>query len=87
MACDASAPSQRLVVSRSSEPGVPVMWPRLMNVKSTGQYLGVTVWRVRGLIHAGVLKPVRIPLGNGAEERKHLLDRHDLDELIERWKA
>jgi hypothetical protein len=87
MACDASAPSQRLVVSRSSEPGVPVMCPRLMTVKSTGQYLGVTVWRVRGLIHAGVLKPVRIPLGNGAEERKHLLDRRDLDELIERWKA
>jgi hypothetical protein len=41
---------------------------------------------VRDLEAAGVLKRVRVPLPNGGELRKVLLDREDLDQLITRWK-
>jgi excisionase family DNA binding protein len=60
--------------------------PRLLTVRNAANYLGISMSRVRSLIHREVLTPVRIPLGDGREERRHLLDVADLDALIEGWK-
>jgi len=60
--------------------------PRLLSLKATATYLGVTGWTVRDLDAAGVIKRIRIPLPNGGELRKVLFDREDLDRLIATWK-
>lgn len=60
--------------------------PRLLDLRATGAYLGVSEWTVRDLDAAGVLHRVRVPLPNGGELRKLLFDRTDLDQLIEAWK-
>jgi len=60
--------------------------PRLLSLDDTARYLGVSAWTVRDLEAAGVLTRVRIPLPNGADLRKLLFDREDLDRLIEGWK-
>ena len=61
--------------------------PRLLNLKSAATYLGVSPWTVRDLEARGVLKRVSVPLSAGAELRKLLFDKVDLDHLIEAWKA
>jgi hypothetical protein len=61
--------------------------PRLLDLDAAGAYLAVSPWTVRDLIAAGILARVRIPLPNGGELRKVLLDREDLDQLVARWKA
>jgi hypothetical protein len=77
----------RPVSMRPAEASVPSVCPaRLLRVKAAASYLGLSVWRLRGLIQRGVLTPVRIPLGNGREERRHLLDIRDLDDLIRKAK-
>ena len=60
--------------------------PRLLELRATAAYLGVSEWTVRDLDAAGVLHRVRIPLPRGGELRKLLFDRTDLDRLIEAWK-
>lgn len=60
--------------------------PRLLDLRATAAYLGVSEWTVRDLDAAGVLHRVRIPLPHGGELRKLLFDRSDLDRLIEAWK-
>ncbi len=60
--------------------------PRLLDLRATAAYLGVSDWTVRDLDAAGVLPRVRVPLPNGGELRKLLFDRTDLDRLIEAWK-
>lgn len=60
--------------------------PRLLDLRATAAYLGVSAWTVRDLDAAGVLRRVRVPLPNGGELRKLLFDRTDLDRLIEAWK-
>jgi hypothetical protein len=42
---------------------------------------------VRDLVQAGTIKPVRLPLGSGRDLRRVLLDRRDLDALVEQSKA
>jgi excisionase family DNA binding protein len=75
------------VLTRPSAPSVSrVSAPRLLTVRNAANYLGISMSRVRSLIHREVLTPVRIPLGDGREERRHLLDVADLDALIEGWK-
>lgn len=60
--------------------------PRLLNVRGAGEYLGVSGWTIRDLIAAGKLRRVLIPGANGRDLRRVLLDRADLDALIDRWK-
>lgn len=60
--------------------------PRLLDLRATAAYHGVSEWTVRDLAAAGVLYRVRIPLPHGGELRKVLFDRTDLDRLIEAWK-
>jgi len=59
---------------------------RLLDLRATAAYLGVSEWTVRDLEWAGVLPRVRVPLPGGRELRKLLFDRHDLERLIEEWK-
>ena len=60
--------------------------PRLLDLRATANYLGVSEWTVRDLDAAGVLHRVRVPLPNEGELRKLLFDRIDLDRLIDAWK-
>jgi hypothetical protein len=60
--------------------------PRLLDLPTAAQYLGLSPWTVRDLEAAGSLPRVRIPLPNAGELRKLLFDRVDLDRLIEQWK-
>jgi len=61
--------------------------PRLLDLKATAAYLGVSPWTVRDLEFSGVLRRVNIPLGPRRELRKLLFDRQDLDRLVETWKG
>jgi excisionase family DNA binding protein len=51
-----------------------------MNVKAAAKYLGTSVWQVRKFIREGAVPRFRI--GN-----KDMVDRADLDALIERLKV
>ena len=53
---------------------------RLLSVPEAADYLGRTVWAVRGLIDNGKLPAVRL-------DRRVQIDRLDLDRLIERCKV
>jgi hypothetical protein len=61
--------------------------PRLLSLKAAANYLGVSPWTIRDLEARRVLKRVSVPLPGGAELRKLLFDKVDLDRLIEAWKA
>jgi hypothetical protein len=61
--------------------------PRLLDLKATAAYLGVSPWTVRDLEFSGILQRVNIPLGTRKELRKLLFDRQDLDRLVETWKV
>lgn len=60
--------------------------PRLLDVRGAAAYLGVSTWTLRELVSRGVLPRVRVPLPASGELRKVLLDREDLDRLVEAWK-
>ena len=72
---------------RSASTPVPVIAPqqtasdqRGMNVNAAAKYLGVSTYQIRRFFREGDLKPFMI--GN-----KWMVDRVDLDALIERLKA
>jgi hypothetical protein len=60
---------------------------RLLSLHGAADYLGLSYWAVRDLVHAGTLKPVRLPLGSGRDLRRILIDRRDLDALVDESKA
>jgi hypothetical protein len=62
-----------------------VLVPRLLDVPSGAAYLHLGEWSFRHLIYSGVIKRVRVPSGQG-EIRRVLVDRQDLDRLVEMWK-
>jgi excisionase family DNA binding protein len=59
---------------------------RLLSLRDAAAYLGLSYWTLRDLVNAGTIKPVRLPLGAGRDLRRILLDRRDLDDLVERSK-
>lgn len=65
-------------------PAVPPA--RLLDLPAAARYLTLSTWTLRDLISSGTLRRVRIPLPNGGELRKVLLDREDLDRLVGAWK-
>jgi hypothetical protein len=88
-ASQASAPSANPLLARVPEASVPGLCPplpRLLDLKATAQYLGVSPWTVRDLEAARALKRVSIPLPGGRELRKLLFDRVELDALVDAWK-
>jgi excisionase family DNA binding protein len=58
---------------------------RLLDIEGASKYMSVSVWTIRDLIASGTLKRVMIPLG-GRDVRRVLLDRRDIDALIDRVK-
>jgi hypothetical protein len=64
------------------------MTPRLLDIDGAAAYLSVGTSFVRALVRHGDLVPVRPPSTRGVgESRRLLFDQHDLDALVERWKA
>jgi excisionase family DNA binding protein len=59
---------------------------RLMGLKEAAKYLGVSYWTVREIVWSGALPMVKLPNKNGGQCRKILIDRRDLDGLIEKSK-
>lgn len=88
-------PSPRRIADSSGAPRpvpetVPVVQvaPRLLDLEGAARYLGnVSPWTIRDFIAAGQLTPVRLPGPRGEDLRRILLDRLDLDRLIEEGKA
>jgi hypothetical protein len=73
-------------VASAPSPVPEGLTPRLLDLAGTAAYLGVSTWTVRDLETAGTLRRVRVPLPKHGELRKLLLDRLDLDRLIDVWK-
>jgi excisionase family DNA binding protein len=59
---------------------------RLLDLNAAADYLGISYWTVRDLIHAGELPTVKPRGRDGRTIRRILIDVQDLDTLIERWK-
>ena len=59
--------------------------PRLIGLKGSARYLGISDWTLRALIADGHLRPVRLPSVRDKNEngRRILLDRRDLDAFID----
>jgi excisionase family DNA binding protein len=75
---------------RVQEPTVAALWPlqpRLLALKEAAAYLGVSTWTIRAYLADGRLQRVRLPGRGGGELERLLLDRGDLDALIEEGKA
>lgn len=69
-------------------PAVPS--PRLLNMRSAANYLGISYWTVRDYVLAGILPTVEmppLPAREGERQRRSyrrtLIDRLDLDAFIE----
>jgi len=64
-------------------------WPRLLDLGEAAAYLGISRSAVRQLVGHGQLSRVRLPGAGkvpGTLDR-FLLDKHDLDAVIERGKT
>jgi len=62
-------------------------WPRLLDIRSAALYLGVSTRTIEQWIADEILRPVQMPgMGRTLKLRRVLLDRQDLDVLIERQK-
>lgn len=63
---------------------------RLLDREAASAYLGGVATRtIDALVAAGHIRPVRLPSTRreGEQGRRVLFDRHDLDALIDKWKA
>jgi len=59
---------------------------RLMGANEAARYMGLSYWTLRDLIWSGAIPLVQLPSKNGGRLRRILVDRADLDRLIERSK-
>jgi excisionase family DNA binding protein len=79
-------------VHQAVDPG----WPRLLNVEEAARYLGISFWTMREFVNAGSIPTVRLPRPRTDRMRRRrpvtdtvrrlLIDRLDLDALVECWK-
>jgi hypothetical protein len=61
--------------------------PRLLTIGAAAAYMGgISEWTVRDLIANGTLPRVTIPLANGKDLRRVLIDRESVDQLISTWR-
>ncbi len=71
-------------------------WPRLLSIDQAAQYLGLSYWTVREFINDGSIKAGPLPRPDtlrmrerralGDTVRRLLIDRNDLDALVDNWK-
>ncbi len=58
--------------------------PRLLSVRDAGRYLGgLSTRTVEGYVSSGLLTPVRLPSPRGGRLGRVLLERAELDRLVE----
>ena len=63
--------------------------PRLLDLDAAAAYSGIAYWSLRRLVASGTIPIVRLPAPgatDGRAMRRILIDRGDLDQLIERFK-
>lgn len=82
--------AMRAADQRSAVPG----WPRLLSIEQASAYVNLSVWSLRELINDGTIPTVRIPRAQtlrmrqrgavSSTVRRLLIDRVDLDRLVER---
>jgi hypothetical protein len=94
-AAESPEPSGSAKRAQDQPSGVPG-WPRLLSIEQAGAYLNVSHWTLREFINAGDVPTVRLPRPQTPRQRKRahandtvrrlLIDRLDLDELVQRWK-
>ncbi len=61
--------------------------PRVLDLRAGAKYLGISYWSLRDLVINGHVPAVRLPCPrttNGRIMRRVLVDRRDLDALIDR---
>lgn len=73
-------PSSKKAAQSSSEPQVKVE-PRLFTIPQIAKYLNTSVWSVREMLRTQRLR--RVPICG----KKIVIDRADIDALIEKLKA
>ncbi|MFN8624404.1 MAG: hypothetical protein U0587_00210 [Candidatus Binatia bacterium] len=71
-------------------------WPRLLSVEQAAQYLGISYWTMREFINDSSIKAVPLPRPETLRQRERralgdtvrrlLIDRYDLDALVDTWK-
>lgn len=62
---------------------------RILSLQDAAAYLAVSYWTMRDLVASGEVPTVRVPnprLNGGSSLRRILIDRSDLDAVIDRWK-
>ncbi len=59
---------------------------RLMGANEAAKYLGLSYWTLRESIWSGAIPLIQLPNKNGGRLRRILVDKGDLDRLIERSK-
>jgi hypothetical protein len=75
---------------RVPAPPVAELWPlqpRILGLKAAASYLGVSTWVVRAYLADGRLHRVHLPGPDGGDLDRLLLDRQELDQLVENGKA
>jgi len=84
------SPGRPRLTQKEPSPDVQLSKPetiaRLLDIKASARYLGISTWTVRDLIANGTISRVLIPLGDGRDIRRLLVDRQQLDELVTRWR-
>src|SRR5262245_19267208 len=86
----ASAPLAAPGLTRLPEPTVADVWlpgPRLLGCKDAARYVGVSTWTIRARLADGRLLRVKLPGAVGGVLERLLVDRLDLDRLIEAGKG
>lgn len=76
--------------SNSLSQGAIGLVPRLLHRAEIGTYLGISTDTADELIAAGIIPTVKVPRasgGSGRTMRRVLVDRLDLDRLIDEWKS
>jgi hypothetical protein len=77
-------------LTRENERAVAEVWPlqpRILGLKGAAAYLGVSTWTIRAYLADGRLHRVHLPGRDGGALDRLLLDRQELDQLVENGKA
>lgn len=90
--CELGQQEALLAQKGSDIPG----WPRLLDLVQAAAYLNISIWTLRELINDGSVPTVQLPRPQTARSqrrgaasdtiRRLLIDRADLDALVDRWK-
>jgi hypothetical protein len=83
VAGQASAPLADPPTVRGFERPVAEVWPRLLGLAQAAAYLSLSVWTIREYLAEGILRRVELPSATCGTTRRVLLDRADLDRLVD----